>query len=395
MKKSFLFLSLSAILNSAGAQWQATAPLNCSSGMAGEVYLTSTGTTLFAATNDFCSAFLSSDNGGSWKQINNGLANINVHKIMVNGTSIFAATDDGVYLSSNNGSSWAAVNNGLTNKSAWALNVVGANIFAGTFGGGIFLSANNGSSWTAINSGLSNMNVLSLITAGTNIFAGTDGGVFLSTNNGGSWVAMNNGLTNTHILSLASAGSTIYAGTLGGGIFSSNDNGINWIAVNTGLTNKTVWAIAVDGGNIYAGTDWGIFLSTNNGISWTPVNTGLTNLQASSFAISGNNLYAGFYNRTVWKRPLSEFTKINVANTDSDLSIYPNPVSSQLTIHSSFHENQEAGISIYNLSGRMVKDIKIKWASNIKIDINSLDAGIYFLQIKTGSINSFKMFVKE
>jgi len=90
------------------------------------------------------------------------------------GTNIFAGTwGGGVFLSTNNGTSWTQVNNGLMNTVVRSLAVSGTNIFAGTSGGGVYLSTSNGASWTEVNNGLKNTYVYALAVSGTNLFAGT------------------------------------------------------------------------------------------------------------------------------------------------------------------------------------------------------------------------------
>ncbi|MBK9334995.1 MAG: T9SS type A sorting domain-containing protein [Ignavibacteria bacterium] len=44
----------------------------------------------------------------------------------------------GVYITTNNGTSWVEVNNGLTNNFVYSLAITGTNLFAGTFGGGVW-----------------------------------------------------------------------------------------------------------------------------------------------------------------------------------------------------------------------------------------------------------------
>ena len=65
-----------------------------------------------------------------------------ITSIAVSGSNIFAGTfGGGVFLSTNNGTSWSEVNNGLTNQQVTALTISGNDIFAGTNGGGVFLSS--------------------------------------------------------------------------------------------------------------------------------------------------------------------------------------------------------------------------------------------------------------
>ncbi len=94
------------------------------------------------------------------------------------GTNIFAGTNGGVFLSTDNGTSWTQINNGLTGTDVRALTVSpngagGTNIFAGTRYRGVFLSTNNGTSWTQVNSGLTDTVVTAFAVSGMKLFAGT------------------------------------------------------------------------------------------------------------------------------------------------------------------------------------------------------------------------------
>ena len=227
MKKLLLFLAFLSVTTTSNAQWTKT------NGPEGGIVmaLIVDGTNLFAGTFGG-GAFLSTDGGNSWAEMNNGLTNKYINSFAVSGTNLFAGTNGGVFLSNDNGSSWTEVNNGLTNTNINSFAVSGTNLFAGTEWGGVFLSTNNGSSWTTVNSVLNGTWVVSFAVSGTNLFAGTNWGVYLSTNNGNSWTAVNNGLTHTDVLSLAAIGTNLYAGTVGGGVFINT-------AILTGINEET------------------------------------------------------------------------------------------------------------------------------------------------------------
>jgi hypothetical protein len=71
--------------------------------------------------------------------VNNGLTDTTIHSFVVNGSDIYAGTNDGVFLSTNNGSSWIAVNIGFPVKTIISsLAVNGTHIFAGTNGYGVW-----------------------------------------------------------------------------------------------------------------------------------------------------------------------------------------------------------------------------------------------------------------
>jgi photosystem II stability/assembly factor-like uncharacterized protein len=274
------------------------------------------GSNIFAGIDG--GVFLSANNGKNWSVVNNGLTNTNIHHLnenglrswvfafAVNGANLFTGTFGGVFLSTDNGSSWTEVNNGLTNTHVYALALscdLLKKIFAGTGGGGVFLSTDNGKNWTS--TGLKKVWVSTLLADGRRLFAGTgDGSVFLSTDNGTTWTAVNDGLTNTHVYSLAMSGMNLFAGT-NNGVFLSTNYGTSWAAVNIGLSNLEVQAIAVNGTNLFVGTfGGGVFFSTNNGTSWTEVNNNLTATSILSLAVNDTNLFAGTYAHGVWRLPI-------------------------------------------------------------------------------------------
>ena len=182
--------------------------------------------------------YLTTNNGANWTQ--DGLMNNLVQTFAVNGTELFAGTNDsGVYLTTNNGTSWTAVNNGLTNWNVQTLVMSGTNLFSGTYDSGVYLSTNDGASWN--NVGLSNSNVQSLAVSGSNLFAGTTEGVFISTNNGVSWTEVDNGLPASRIMLIPLEWRVrMYLLQLMTAAFSGQQ-----IAVQTGHRRMQVWSIAL------------------------------------------------------------------------------------------------------------------------------------------------------
>ena len=300
--------------------------------------ITATGAVLLAGTSGG-GVFVSANNGASWDPDNSGLANLNVHSIVVNGATMFAGTGCGVYLSTNGGGSWfpsdtssldisvpclavvgqnilAATSTGIfrstDNGKNWASsglpNVVvttfavdGGNVYAGTYGGGVFLSTNGGSSWIPKSSGLSDLNVLSIAVNGTTLFAGTDyqGGVFISTHSGTTWMPASMNLPSMDIEALGVVGSDLFAGThyygsTGGGIFMSTDNGSSWSQANSGIPFPFINCFAAAASGLFAGTDGGgVYRSTDDGVNWVEVSNGLAGTSVRSLFATGTTIYAG------------------------------------------------------------------------------------------------------
>jgi len=233
-----------------------------------------------------------------------------ISSVVINsqGHIFVGAYGSGVFVSTDNGASWDDVNNGLTDKRIYALAMNAAgHLFAGTRGSGVFRSTDNGNTWTQKNNGLMNKDILTLaLNAAGHLFAGTNnGGVFRTMDNGNNWVEVNNGLMKKYVAALAiNPAGHLFAGTTAGGVFRSIDNGNNWTEMNIGLPDKTVHALAINPGtgDIFAGTssinssfsDGSVYRSKDNGNTWMEVNAGLKKINVRSFVINAKGvIFAG------------------------------------------------------------------------------------------------------
>ncbi len=267
--------------------------------------------------------FISTNNGSSWTDDNNGFPSELPSGLRANGSDLFALSNDcGVFLSTNNGSNWGAVSAGLGDATVLSLVTCGQNLFAGTQTlsgtGDVFLSTDNGTSWTAACTGLMGFPE-ALLATDSNLFVGTNiadvrnpSGVFHSTNNGTFWMAMDNGLVDTTIYNningqdtvvallpvnaFALSGTNLFAAT-NGGVFLSQDSGKNWSAASSILGGYRVSCFAVSGTNIIAGGVDSVFSSTNNGANWKLDTGGFTNISINALTIIGTNILAGTTDR--------------------------------------------------------------------------------------------------
>ncbi|HEY0047270.1 MAG TPA: T9SS type A sorting domain-containing protein, partial [Flavobacterium sp.] len=82
-----------------------------------------------------------------------------------------------------------------------------------------------------------------------------------------------------------------------------------------------------------------------------------------------------------------EFLGIDSFNTDT-IVIYPNPATEQISISG---VGEILQIEIFNILGSKVFDAK----DTNKVDISSLDSGVYLISIQTESGSGFKKFIKE
>ena len=146
----------------------------------------------------------------------------NTIALLVNGATIFAATDTGLFISSNNGDDWTRVNNGASDGYYMCLGKSGTRLFAGTREHGLFRSLDSGVTWVQIKQGLTNEYISAFADHENRLFVGTVHGVFQSSDNGDSWTEVNSGFYEPAIpmvQALVAIGGNLFAGTYGSGLW--------------------------------------------------------------------------------------------------------------------------------------------------------------------------------
>jgi len=119
------------------------------------------------------------------------------------------------------------------------------------------------------------------------------------------------------------------------------------------------------------------------------MNNGLTNTDVHAIAVNGSYIFAGTMGSGVWRLPLNEMG-IKEVNNESDILVYPNPVTNILTI-----ENyMEATIQISNILGQNMRTYKFN-SNKTSIDISAFPCGIYIIKSETIEGTKTKKFVKE
>ncbi|HWQ34115.1 MAG TPA: Ig-like domain-containing protein [Blastocatellia bacterium] len=285
------------------------------------------------------------DGGATWTQASNGLPAVFIHALLMNGTTLLAATENGIFRSTDNGANWSQSSNGLQSPRVLSLGAVGTSLFAGT-DQGISLSTDDGSTWTSLNAGLppAPLNIPAMMTTGSRLFAAVNESVYELSSDGQSWLndgfglpgssqvsalAMNgselfagtmgygvyktridtapyfvpasNGLRNRVISALMPVGPELYAGTFGGGVWKSTDGGQNWTSATAGIRLSRPRCFAQIGSTLFAGTQGnGLFMTTDNGITWNPASGNLPGWEITALAADGTDLYAGTRGDGLW-----------------------------------------------------------------------------------------------
>jgi photosystem II stability/assembly factor-like uncharacterized protein len=388
------------------AQWtQLYGPL----GIGGVNAVVVNGSDVYAGTN----------NGVYANGTQSGLNSLRVMALTVNGSNVLAGVDDngGIYRSTNNGLNWAQ---SLNNVSVYSLLTNVNDIFAGTSSGSnavIYKSTNGGITWTINWYGMA-AGVFSLTSNGSNIFAGTGfcekmqcwGNVYHSTNNGANWSATSLS-ANWFVASLAVNGNHVFAGC-------SFVEYPLWISTNNGLTwnqSNEFWdglnSLEVKGTYIFAGAG-GVYYTSNNGANWTNWSEGLGNLWVYSLHAAQNYLYAGTASGYVLRRPLSEII-VGVNKTNSEIPCefrlhqnYPNPfnpvtnIKFETPLSPSEGGMQIVSLKIFDILGREVSTIfSSSWgriggaAYEASWDGTNYPSGVYFYKLASGEYSETKKMI--
>ena len=373
--------------------------------------------TIYAGTMSYTPIlYRSIDLGLSWDTI--ASVNLNVYidipSIISHKETLFFGTHRyGLFRSTDNGISWEQKDNGLADLFDAQALVIGDNdhlIAAGSAPRGstcncIFESNDNGENWSSISSGIpvnTSIYGVKINTAG-HIFAyGSSFGqkIWRSTDNAATWVQLPDPYTSPNAsawysLDIDSLGN-LFLGS-GSTIYLSSDNGNNWSPLFTfpenvskiKLNKKTglMYTVTRDSANHYS-----IYHSEDNGNNWTNISNGFPDtsfVTAIEFDVS-DNVYMGTPNG-IYKLNVLNTALPKMANTEQ-LNIYPNPFSDQFSIDGLTGENTT--INIYNLTGKKIYSAGV-YCSSTSIDLSPFNNGIYLLQLINSKKTVLKKIIKE
>jgi len=295
--------SLAVIPAEAGeSDWISKGP---SGGEVKDLAVDSTGSTLYAATDD--GPYKSVDGGESWTLLDIDVASGVIVLDPKNPSVVYSASfNDGIFKTTDGGIKWKAINDGLSDLNISSLAVDPSDtdtLYAGTQAAGIFKSMDGGASWSPSNLGISNSWVFSIaidtLNPSTLLIGTSSEGVLKSEDGGINWLPINNGLPSSQALALAINPvnpSILYAGLVAG-LYSSSDGGASWVFSVGGFIRD----IVVDPSNpstVYAAVSsfQGVMKTTDGGTNWGQVNAGLSSLQLTSISFARNSpstLYVG------------------------------------------------------------------------------------------------------
>jgi len=124
--------------------------------------------------------------------------------------------------------------------------------------------------------------------------------------------------------------------------------------------------------------------------------------QAYSFHdnIAGWNTTAALYRLRVKMNSgmvlYSTVVKLELSATHKQVMVFPNPANDVLQLSVPSEKNQEATVSVFDLSGSVIKTTKAglkQGGTVLQLDVATLPAGTYLVHIETANRNEWKKFV--
>jgi photosystem II stability/assembly factor-like uncharacterized protein len=280
---------------------------------------------LFAGDFEF-GIFISADNGDTWHEANNGLNNLFVTCIFVNGQDVFAGTWAGLYKSSNQGNSWSLCDTGIPQVNVRGMTKLNGSLYVAT-NMGIFRSDDSGTSWMAINTGIYETNIFAITEMNTNLFAISPSFVYLSTDQGLTWNPTYYFPASIHPASLFAYNSTLFMGLNQGGFMKSIDNGVHWSQATTGMSTSDVsvqmpqkYCHTTVNNTLYVGSNLGLHQSNNNGDTWEGLGLGYAG-KINALAMEGSQIYCGTSNGFYKSSDFGDTWHFSISGLPSNVSI--------------------------------------------------------------------------
>ncbi|MFA7422019.1 MAG: T9SS type A sorting domain-containing protein [Melioribacteraceae bacterium] len=359
--------------------------------------------------------FISRNSGQSWTKTAKISEDVDfVSAILKHENKLYVGTYNfGVFVSSDEGASWKPLNENLVGLGAETISkliVYQDYLYAGTMGAGVFrLNLKNPQGWAQFNVGLSfetSYSIYSLVILNGVLYTGAGANGYFYTYDGVSngWKEMQFGIITGEPLifyDIIQLGPTILIST-SYGLFKSEDGGknfwqysfISYFIANSNFSvhgNKTFVHLSDGVGRTF----W--LSSSDAGKKWNFVEDQLGVVVLNTVVVD-DKLYAGRLDG-LWSQTLKTTdVKEEIVSTNFKLNQnYPNPFNPVTKIKYSIPSDGFVTLNVYDVLGREVASLinNESKAGVYEVEFNgaNLSSGVYFYQLKSGSFSEVKKLI--
>jgi uncharacterized protein (TIGR03437 family) len=268
------------------------------------------GENIFASTAAGLSR--SADNGQSWTALSNLMNGagrpLTVTHLATRGTNLYAATTfDGIYISTDQGATWRPLNDGLQRLFGITDLVAAENGLYALDEDRVYRLDDGANRWTPLNrvaftAGGAAVFVSTLAVSGSRIYVMGLGGLLLRSINGGAdFQEVAHPAGTAGLFTIGVRGNRVFLGNdrsasvtpATSNVYFANDDGQATLNFSGSFSTLFVRKFVFSESAAYAVTPTGVSFSANDGLNWTPVNAGLGNRAVTTLAVKGDTLLAG------------------------------------------------------------------------------------------------------
>jgi photosystem II stability/assembly factor-like uncharacterized protein len=283
----------------------------------------------------------------------------------------------------------------------------------------LYRSDNTGDTWFVMNDGfeIDGHRILSIEVSPTNssiVLVSTTpdatgrGRLYRSINSGDTFTDITGTLPDRYLMDMAidaNNNDIMYVVVSGFGtphLYKSVDGGTNWNPISTGLPDVPSNTVTIDPYNssiIYFGNDLGVFTSVDAGTNWNSFNEGLhdaTMIFDLSVSPVNKKMRIATHGKGVYERPLLSNTVFVEKSSSAPPQVYhfPNPANQQATVKYELTTPGYMHLKLYNSSGKLInvieKGFKFKGTHETRIDVSSLESGLYYYSVECGESSAVK-----
>lgn len=179
-------------------------------------------------------------------------------------------------------------------------------------------------------------------------------------------------------------------------IWYTTDGGTTWTGKEGDLPDLPVKAILKNPllpNEVVIGTEAGIYATGNfNDASpnWVPLINGMTNVKVVDLDLreSDNTILATTHGRGMFTGTFDTLGLVNVKETTDAIKLYPTQISDGVLFIESTQDYRDVNVRLFNLAGQeVIKTKKNLSSSRNSIDLNTLKAGYYIVQLSGNGVN--------
>ena len=149
--------------------------------------------------------------------------------------------------------------------------------------------------------------------------------------------------------------------------------------------------------NYYVGTARGLYSSPDpTTTNWTieaPAQIGFAVARSMDYRPSDNKLLIGTHGNGMYMGTVNSTLSIDSFEGKGNLTLYPNPATTEIGFNFSNDSFSDIGYSIFDLTGKKISSGLLDGEN--KIDVESLNAGIYIVELKSDNNTSTGKFIKK